>query len=330
MVFEINNKKVFSIGLFFLFLSIASFFLYIYPVRELIIKIGELVVSRPLTHNVWHERIINIHLYLFIWFFIFSIASLLFATFYFNEDKTVDFKFFYPLKVMHEYIKDNKIFFFSLLFIFISISALRFYWASQKECFHEDECWELGMINNNKQGFNSSFDINIPYTGKQIKDSVFFDDPSILDTVKDVSRLLIKDKYSDHGRLFYVLYRLWFMGYSSNDMHQINQKGIRLNYIFFCFSFYFFCLLAYKISKDKVITCCLPIIAFANPVSIGLFTLFRVYVLQEMCFILFTYLSYNLYKLIVNNENNIGTLRNYVLSVVVCTMILNADYFPSL
>ena len=177
---------------------------------------------------------------------------------------------------------------------FAFISGIRFYWMSRKTGFHEDELWGIGICNFNdmdKDGtgfWGSRPEKGRAYSGLEIKEKVFFNNPSVLDMLKDEARLWLYNRDSAHTSLYYMLFRIWFVGAKTHDFHHIFIRGILLNYVFFCISFFLMLHLLKILSAGRVASIFLLLMAFCNPASVGISIFLREYALQEMGLILFS------------------------------------------
>lgn len=219
----------------------------------------------------------------------------------------------------------------ALILLFLGISGIRFYWLNQKQTFHIDEMYGISIVTQNEHGLWSGkdFDGGKEYTGKEIKDAIFFDDASIKDTANDLAHLWIYNKDTAYNNLFIYLSRLWFTGFKSSDFKATFIRAGLLNYIFFCFAFYFFYLLISEFTVNKFTKLLLLATAFLNPASIGISVFMRSYALQEAILILFTYLFVFYYKNIKNDEI-ITSKKNFIRTSIICAILFSTDYFSVL
>lgn len=219
----------------------------------------------------------------------------------------------------------------ALILLFCVISGIRFYWLNQKQTFHIDEMYGISIVTQNEYGLWSgkSFEKGKAYTGKEIKDVIFFDDASIKDTARDLVHLWIYNKDTAYNNLFIYLSRLWFTGFKSSDFKETFLRAGMLNFIFFCFAFYFFYLLVSKCTNKKLTKLLLLSLAFLNPASIGLFVFMRSYALQECVLILFSYLFVFYYKNIQAGAI-ITTKKIFIRTAIVCAILFSTDYFSVL
>lgn len=256
-------------------------------------------------------------------FFIYAVSFILFTRIKFSNSDQNAFKFFYPLRNLPA----NK-FNLILLALFVAICAVRIYWITQKKSFHMDELYGISIFHYNEYGLWSgkNFEKLTPFTGKQIKDLILFDDGSVKDTIKDLAHLWIYNRDTAYNNLFLVLSRIWYTGFESSDFKAIFFRESLLNLVFFAFSFYFFILLLNEVCDNKVAKCLVLAIAFLNPATIGLSVFMRSYALQETLLILFSYL-FILYIKNVRDKKNINTRLNFIATIVVLFLVINCDYF---
>jgi len=318
-------KTLFIVLAVLSFIASALFFLLLLSsVREHIIVLGEQYIGRPLTHEVWHERIRNHGIAHFVLFFLYGIGFLFLprVRFIAQGQKVPMWGYFKRL-----YASDKR-FFATLIAVFCVISGVRWYWTLHKTGLHEDEIYTIGIVNRNEIGFwhCEDFDTNEFMTGKQIKQTVFFDDASIKDCLSDVLHLWVYTDDHPHPDLYYILLRLCFWGSGTYDLHTIILRGCALGFLFFCISFYFMCKTLSLLTTSKIQFVLLLFLTFLNPASIGLALFMRPYVMQEMSFVIFTYLFVCLYRYI-QEQTPFTTKRNFIVGAIIIALTLLTQYF---
>lgn len=116
----------------FVFAGLCSLSIFIPQIRELIIRFGEKLIGRPLTHSVWHELFINWEIKWLIADFI-TILLLLYFSFAklpeFHNSNSGIFRIKQELSI----IKGRKVQLFPILAIFILLIGVRFFFISQKK-----------------------------------------------------------------------------------------------------------------------------------------------------------------------------------------------------
>lgn len=228
------------------------------------------------------------------------------------------------IKILNKNIELNIII---LIVIFLFLILIRCFWLSQKDSYHMDELYGIGIVNQQKYSFwgGDTFEINKAYTGAELKSLVFFDDSSLKDFLKDIIHLWIYNKDTAYTSLYLMLFRLSFIFTKTCDFWTINIHGFILNIIFLCFSFYFMILLLNELTDNKPLKYFLLICAFMNPASVSLSIFLRAYALQECLLILFTYFFILFYK--KSDEGIFITKKNLLKGIVVIGIVISSDYF---
>ena len=144
------------------------------------------------------------------------------------------------------------------------------------------------------------FKKNTQYNGGELQKVFFTPQNSLLDDLK-----YLRDVNIDrvHPTLYHSILRIWINNLGEFEYYKYLNHARILNLLFFIISF----LIMYKLLKsiknnDKFIALGL-FFAFTNPGGIMQSTIAREYILMETTFILATYLSLNLAKKIIKNEN---------------------------
>ena len=303
--------------------GVLSLVIFIPQVRELIISFGEKYVGRPLTHEVWHRRFIGWELAFLLTM---VLPIMLFSSLAFNVRFLPErLPFFRRLHFDRKYIV-------AVALCFAFISGIRFYWMSQKTGFHEDELWEIGICNFNDMdkdgiGFWGSLpEKDRAYSGLEIKEKVFFNNPSVLDMLKDEARLWLYNRDSAHTSLYYMLFRLWFVGAKTHGFHRIFIRGILLNYVFFCISFLLMLHLLKILSAGRVASIFLLLMAFCNPASVGISIFLREYALQEMGLILFSVVFVRYLRLFADGTSEFDKAF-WLKTAVITAVAMSTGYY---
>nr|WP_318715590.1 hypothetical protein [uncultured Treponema sp.] len=261
-------------------------------------------------------------------FFIFAVSFQLFRLLKFKgaSEETPNLNFFAFRKESFKAFNSKRL--MLLLAIFAVISFTRLFWASQKKSIHIDEMYGISIITQNEYGLWSGkpFENNRTFTGKEIKEKIFFDNPSIKDTFRDLAHLFVFNRVKEYNNLHLYISRLFFTGFKSDDINETTNRAALMNLFFFAFSFYFFCLTVRMLTPSKTALYLLPILAFLNPVSIGLSVFFRSYALQETMLILFTYVFIFYLKNIEKSES-LYTKSVFFKTAIVAFLLFSTDYF---
>ena len=304
--------------------GVLSLVIFIPQVRELIIGMGEKYVGRPLTHDVWHKRFIAVELTFLLTFILPAITFLgLDGYVQFSSEKIPLFErpFF------------DKKYLLAVALCFAFISGIRFYWMNQKDGFHVDELYGIDICNFNSLdkggiGFWRGYpEKGRAYSGIEIKEKCFFNDSSVGDILKDEARLWLYNRDSPHPSLYYMLFRLWFVGAKTHDFHHIFIRGILLNYVFFCISFLLMLHLLKILSAGRVASIFLLLMAFCNPASVGISIFLRPYALQETGLILFSIVFVRYLKLLAGGRKEFDKAF-WFKTTLVTAVTISTDYFP--
>ncbi|MBR0032668.1 MAG: hypothetical protein IJP61_10340 [Treponema sp.] len=308
-------------------LSFAFLVLALEGVRSLIIKSAEDFLHRDLSDEVWHERLLVRGVIWFCFGIAYSVGFFLLSLIKLESDENAwKIRFFLPLK---NFLKNGKVFLFALVASFALISVVRFYWLGEKTSYHEDEIYTIGISNTNKIGFwhtSDDFEQGVPYSGKDVKTAVFFNDGSLKDVVHDVIRLWINNNDNPHTDFYYILHRLAFFCTSTYDFRTICLRLGILHYILFAVSFYFMFLILSELVESKISVILLLFASFLNPATIGLGIFFRAYVIEETMLVVFTYVFVVFYKAIKSGET-VNTKSNLIKGSVAMALTLNSFYF---
>ena len=218
---------------------------------------------------------------------------------------------------------------------FIICFGLRFYWLSQKEDFHEDELYSIGICNRSyengeysKLGFwyPLSETCNRGYYGKEILENAFFDKGTLSDSFIDIRKMWINTQDSPHPALYYMLLRFWFIGQKTHDINHIFFWGGLLNFLFFSVSFCLMTILVLKKTNNPFLTFFILLIAFANPTSVGISIFIRPYALQETAIVSFSFLLSKYINWIRNNTQPYNIIT-YISSALIIAFTFSAGYF---
>ena len=321
----VSRKKA---GTLLLTLSIMSFFaaflFFAFNfsfVKSFMFKIFELYKGQPLNMQNVGEKLDSFIKMNFIIFFFIGTGLLLAKKVSFTASKTQDFSL--------KFSSDNRFYKVSILIVFICLTALRIYWAAQKSSYHVDECYGIGIASQSEHAFwvGSDFDVNRPYTGRQINEEVFFNDASLKDFFKDMAHLWIYNKDSAYTSLYLMLFRLSFIFTKTCDFGAIVLRGITLNLVFFAFAFYFMLLMLEKLTDNRITIPLVLFAAFSTPASVGLTVFLRSYALQEALIILFSYFFVFYYKKILSGGGEFRSVKNFISGTLLIGIVLSSDYF---
>lgn len=195
--------------------------------------------------------------------------------------------------------KENSAIFYKFLIVLILFFSLflRFYWGLEKEGLHIDEV--VSFIMANRDASISPLSLNEVYTGESILRWLFFDDASIKDAVKDISRLYYYNTDIAHTNLYYSLLRLGFLGRSTFDFKNVIHTGVAINCLFFIVGFFFLYKLLALLFKERLLILVGLFCATVSGGAISTTLFLRPYQLQSMMLIILTYV---IFKIIVEKK----------------------------
>ncbi|MDR1672480.1 MAG: hypothetical protein LBS09_03310 [Bacteroidales bacterium] len=210
--------------------------------------------------------------------------------------------------------------------VFFSLFGIRLYYVFQKEGLHLDETLSVVLSSCNEYGWTRIYNEDKIYSGKEVRDSTFFENGSLANALSDVVRLRADNRDHPHTNLYYTCLRLWFAGVKSGDMHHIIIRGCLLNMLLFVFSFCLMYRLLRLLFKDEWIVLLGLIVAFLNTAAISATVFIRPYQLQEMLFIWLTLLFVRYYRSITTHEK-IDTWQNLLVTALAGGLVLLSGYF---
>ncbi|GMO24634.1 MAG: hypothetical protein Ta2B_04080 [Termitinemataceae bacterium] len=176
-----------------------------------------------------------------------------------------------------------------LLFFFASL-GFRIYWWTQKDGMHWDEPAGVMMIFNN-YGYRAPLFVDTAYTGKQAKKVFFGTDGSLKSMFYDIVSLWKNKPDTNHGNLYHILQRIFFLGLETEDLKRMMVRGAILNLLLFSLSFYFFNkLMCLFFGDKKIFACVITFCTFLSTGTLAAVVLMRQYVFEETMLIITTYL----------------------------------------
>lgn len=312
-----------------LLLAIAVFFslfLFVPQIRELIISLGERVIGRALSHDVWNERFIEWEIKWIVTALLFLLLFLYISFGSFPKFSNSEAGIFHIRQELAA-IRKSKYQFISILSVFVVLIGVRFFFISQKKSFYDDEGLSISICNRNEYGFwGKNYELNHEYKGKELKEISLWDNPSVLDSLRDVFHMHQYNRDTPHSNFYYSLLRLWFTGTKTGNLNYIVWRGCLLNILIFVVSFFFMMLLLKRFSESTLIVALSLFIAFINPASISLTVFLRPYELQQTFVIVLTYYVVCIFQ--SKEENNtIITKKNYIVGIFVLGLTMLSAYF---
>lgn len=311
---------------FILFASVCSLILFLPVVQNLLVDTAQKFLGRTIVREYWRKVIVAFEIsYLLLFLLPFCLFFFLYKKIEFSAEKEIPL---FP-ETQFKNFQHKKIFYGFVIAVFAICSAFRFYWMNQKKSFHEDELYSIGICNHNPNGFGywgGIFRDGEKFSGKEIRENSYFDNPAISDSAKDVLKLWINNRDSPHTSLYYMIFRIWFTGAKTSDFKMIFIRGSLLNFIFFAAAFFFMLKLLQLICKNSASIPVLLLLSFCNPASIGISVFLRPYALHEATMIMFSFL-FARYFLLLQNGTKSFTKKIFFQSAVIVTLAISSAYF---
>ena len=220
---------------------------------------------------------------------------------------------------------------FVLLVLFSVVLGIRIYWLSQKEGLHVDEGLSVTFACYNEYMYESNYEFNRKYTGKEVKEISLCDNGSFRDALEDIYRLWKNNRDDPHTNLYYSFLRLSLAGLKTGDIRLIILRGGILNLILFSVSFVFFFLLMKLLFPDsKLLQFSATFCTFLSTATISNTLFLRPYQIQETMFIIFCYFFFKTFELkkwvMHDNKLYINTNLLFSLSIVTAFALLTGYY----
>ncbi|GHT90383.1 hypothetical protein FACS1894122_00450 [Alphaproteobacteria bacterium] len=212
--------------------------------------------------------------------------------------------------------------FFILLALILSISA-RLYWIPQKAGLYLDESLSIILSEcKNPWVFTRMFDENKAYTGKEIRKIAWGTSPSFSDTLSDIKQLHKDNIDSPHTNLYYSILRVCMTG-TDGDLKDVINRGCYLNLFFWLFSFFFLYKLLKRLFDDDIVISVTLLVAFVSAASLSNAIFLRPYCMQEMLFIILTYVFVCHYQAIEEQSRKYNWKNVIPLSVLSSFVLLS-------
>lgn len=221
-------------------------------------------------------------------------------------------------------LKSNKFLIVFCLIVFIFAFGIRIFYASQKAGFHIDESSSVIFANNSLNNIVFSPEER-NYLGLGLKQKIYFANGSIKELFSDLNQLHITTGDSPHTNLYYVLLRLSLFGLDVPEFSEIVKRGIGLNLIFFTVSFILmYRILSFLFKNDFALIPLGLLIAFCNTASISSTLFLRPYQMQEMFFLLLTFVCLNFYQDI--RKKQFFNKKNFIVALFTLTFVFLTGY----
>ena len=199
--------------------------------------------------------------------------------------------------------------------IFLLAFFIRVFYISQKAGIHIDEGYTHVISTFNEYQIKKPFEKGRVYTGKELKNLIFENNTNLKEALQDVIKLR-KNNNNDtsHSTLYHSVYLLWMQGESPISMQNFIYKGCGLNLLFFIFSFFMMYKILQKLFPDNYIIIVGLAFAYLNTGSISNTLLMRPYQLQELAFVVLTYVFIDTFQKLKSNENIISVKNSLIIA----------------
>ena len=205
-----------------------------------------------------------------------------------------------------------------LILIFIITFSVRIFWYCQKDyLFVDDPISFVSATPSTTQNnilFKNSWDnynfiYNYEYNANELKTLFFAHENNIKSLYHDLKRLYLSDFDEGHSNLYYSILRIWSFNLKNISLSSLIFYGFTLNLLIFSISFFLMYKLLQLIVTDEKYIYTGLLLAFISTASISNTLLFREYQLQELGFILISYIFTKTYLWIIK-EHNVEILNN--------------------
>ena len=114
-------------------------------------------------------------------------------------------------------IFDKKILIMCVVVFILGLFA-RIYTITLKEDLHQDEALSVVLSNYSEYGWSKLPEENIVFSGKDVKQMMFWNDSSIKDMFTDIGNLYLYTRDDSHSNLYYSILRATFTGVDNFDI----------------------------------------------------------------------------------------------------------------
>ena len=226
--------------------------------------------------------------------------------------------------------KKKLIIIFSII-VFLFAFFIRIFYISQKVGIHIDEGFTHVISNFNGYQWDIPFAKDKIYTGRELRDLTFKNNTNLKEALQDVIRLR-KNNNNDtcHCTLYNSIYLLWTQGGGGVlSPHEFIAKGCSLNLLFFILEFFIMFKILQRLFPDSYVIITGLAFAFLNTGSISNTLFIRPYQLQELSFVLLTYVFINIFEKL-NKRENIINIKNGIFIVLSIAFTILTGYFAIL
>jgi hypothetical protein len=177
----------------------------------------------------------------------------------------------------------------------------------------------------NEIGQFSQYEDGEIYSGKELKETMFWENASVENTLGDIFRLHHDSGDAAHTCLYFSLLRFWFTGVQTGSLERIVLQGCLLNLLFFLFSFLLMYNLVIRFFTNRCLVAFALLVAFLNVGSVSNTLFIRPYQLQETLSILMGLLFVRYYQW-MGTHSQLHTWKQILLLSIALAFVLLSAY----
>lgn len=216
----------------------------------------------------------------------------------------------------------------AVLLVFVLCCGARFYRFADKETMYGDEFLSIVIASYSDYGCTVVAQTGDEgMTGKELKQLIFRDDNSIRNIALDLWTMWKSPLDVDHTNLYYSLLRITQLNGDLVDLDDVMWRAFLLNLVFFGVSFFFLYKLIRLFTSNPCIILIGLIVAYLLPLGIASTLFVREYQMQEMFFLIFTYLVVKYGLRIEQHERVFKNKKEIFLFGLSIALALLSGYF---
>lgn len=200
--------------------------------------------------------------------------------------------------------------------VFALLAGVRIYNAANRSQIHSDETYSY-MLAKHNEAYTTALPDTV-LTGAELRKLPHCNHSYF----EDITALYHKNYDPPHASLYYMMLRTALIGVDSYSPAQIIARGVCINMLFWCLSFWLMFLMIRQLGRDRWwIVPMLLLVAFGNPLSIANTLMVREYQLAEMCLIGLT-----LIVMTISEDISRCGRRSWIILAGCTTLALSTGY----
>ena len=205
---------------------------------------------------------------------------------------------------------------------------IRVFYISEKAGIHIDEGFTHVISSFIDYQYKKNFETGKIYTGKELKSTVFKNNTTLKDALKDAIALRKNNNGNkDHTPLYHTCYLLWTHGGSEVlTPKEFINKGCSLNLLFFILEFFIMYKILQKLFPDSPVIIAGLAAAFLSTGSISNTLLIRLYQMQELAFVFLAYVFIENFQKISVKESIINSKNGIFIALGTAFSMLTGYY----